>query len=175
MLRTLSLAFAVILACSSAMAQQQPPTIIGPNAVTAPYTLSLSDDWREEPADDPEQRTFVRGDVHLVVSSMAIEIPLEETEQLAWFVVRRRAELEAEVAGSRMITLTLVEPVVVAQRWGQAMALHGSDGSGRQFNFRGFVTRRQVLSTYVESPSLTEQELAAVMEEVQAGLRVRRG
>jgi hypothetical protein len=174
---SVALALLIFFGCPPAQAQQPspPPIIIGPNASTAPYTLSLSDDWREESSDDPEQRSFVRGDVHLVISSMAIEVPLEETERLAQFVAMRRAGLEAEYAGSRALTLTITEPVITALPYGQSMVFSGGDSSGRRFHFAGYVTRRQVLSTYVETPSLSEAELAAVLTEVHARLRVRRG
>jgi hypothetical protein len=169
-----ALVFVTSMGCAVAHAQTA-PVIIGPHADSSPYSLTLPEGWREEPSDDPEQRTFTRGDVHLVVSSMAIDVPLEETERLAQFIVMRRAELEAEIAGSRMVSLTITEPEITELRFGRAMQFRGGDSSGRRFHFAGYVTRRQVLSTYVETASLSEEELAAVFEEIHAGLRVRRG
>lgn len=66
--------------------------------------------------------------------------------------------------------MTIAEPVIAPQPWGAMVAYYGHDNAGRQFNFAGMVTRRQILQTYVESPTLSADELFAVFQGVQKGL-----
>lgn len=141
--------------------------------VEAGYSLTLRGDWKELAGDDPEQRTFASQahDAHLVVSSMDISAAQIEPLDLAQLFLDMRLNGERQAADLWGVLVTMAEPVIVPQPWGASIAYFGHDNHGRQFNFAGFVTRKQILQTYIESPSLTGDELFAVFQEVQNGLR----
>jgi len=163
------LAFAVFaFACSeptSAKAQEL-------NVSTPSYSLKLNGDWRELPSDDPEEKTFVSRvhDVRLVISSMDVSGTQVDPQEAAEVLVQMRMDAERKAADHFGRFMTIAEPVVVPQPWGAMVAYFGHDNTGRQFNFAGMVTRSQVLQTYVESPSLSGDELFVVFQEVQQGL-----
>jgi hypothetical protein len=159
-----ALVFAVI--CASP-AQAEPERA----RVGTTYTLSFSDDWVEAPSDGT-QRTFNSRsrDVQLIVSSMRAATPPERFEQIAHFVVERRVELERELAAEMGQRAEIVGPVVISEDWGASMSYSGSFSGGRQFSYSGAVTRSGVLNLYVESTTLTHEQLILVFGEVTAGL-----
>ncbi|MEQ1493919.1 MAG: hypothetical protein ABL932_25595 [Terricaulis sp.] len=139
---------------------------------TETYSLRLSADWAEAPSTDAEQRTFVsqsRG-VHLVVSSLPGAIPAERFEEIARFVVGRRIELERQIAAERGETADIAGPVVISESWGTSMSYTGTFSGGRQFSYSGSVTGTQVLNLYLESETLSYEQLMDVSMEVASGL-----
>jgi hypothetical protein len=139
---------------------------------TETYSLRLSDDWAEAPSTDAEQRTFVSRsrDVRLVVSSMQAAIPADRFEEIARFVIGRRLELEHQFAAARGQSAMINGPVVISESWGTSMSYTGSYSGGRQFSYSGSVTGTQVLNLYLESETLSHQQLIDLSAEVASGL-----
>jgi hypothetical protein len=154
-----------IVGLSSASAQ-------GVRVIERDYSIALSADWAEVQSDDPEQRSFDSRtrDAHLVVSSLSMDAPGARLEEIAHRFVQFRLDGENRAAEQFGLHMTIVEPIVVARPYGFAIAYYGSDDSNRQFSFAGVVTRRQVLSVYVESGSLSEQAVKGVLDEIIEGL-----
>jgi hypothetical protein len=141
--------------------------------VTAPaYTLTLHGDWRELHSDDPEQRTFASNahGAQLVISSLDVTGSNVDPREAAQHLVQMRMNAEREAGEHFGRLMTIAEPLVTPQPWGASVAYYGHDNTGRTFNFAGMVTRRQVLQTYIESPTLSGDQLFAVFQEVQQGL-----
>lgn len=139
---------------------------------TETYSLRLNSDWEEAASTDAEQRTFVsrsRG-AHLVVSSMPASIPAERFEEIARFVVERRIELERQIAAERGEVTNIAGPIVISESWGTSMSYSGASSGGRQFSYSGSVTRTQVLNLYLESETLSYEQLMDVSMEVASGL-----
>jgi len=134
------------------------------------YTLSLSGDWTEEPSTDSEQHTLVSETraVHVVTSAMGIKARRSQTKMIADNLVKLRLRAEAKAAQIRNLKLVIVEPIVVRQPWGHAVAYYGSDDRGRQFNYSGSVTPTAVISIYGECWT-TEKKLGAIMKELIDG------
>lgn len=61
-------------------------------------------------------------------------------------------------------------PVVISESWGTSMSYTGSYSGGRQFSYSGSVTGTQVLNLYLESETLSHQQLIDVSAEVASGL-----
>lgn len=166
-LRNLALVFALLsTACSQSTAARE-------IHVTSPsYTLVLDGDWRELTSDDPEEKTFVSQshNTRLVVSSLQMSPSQIEPQDAAQHLVQSRLSGERQAAERFGRQMTIAEPVIAPQPWGAMVAYYGHDNVGRQFNFAGMVTRRQILQTYVESPTLSADELFAVFQGVQKGL-----
>jgi hypothetical protein len=165
--------FALVMACCAFACSQPSPATPQELQVTTPsYSLTLSGDWRELPSDDPEQKTFVSRahDVRLVISSLDVTGTQVDPQDAAQHLVQMRMNAERQAAERYGRLMTIAEPVVAPQPWGAMVAYYGHDNTGRQFNFAGMVTRRQVLQTYVESPTLSGDELFAVFQEIQQGL-----
>ncbi len=139
---------------------------------TETYSLRLSDDWVEAPSTDAEQRTFLSQsrEVRLVVSSMPAAIPADRFEEIARFVVERRIELERQFAAERGQRASIAGPVVISESWGTSMSYTGAYSGGRQFSYSGSVTPTQVLNLYLESETLSHQQLMDVSMEVASGL-----
>ncbi len=166
--------FRGMVAAAFLVACMAPGTAVAERAPvqTATYSLRLSDDWAEAPSNDDEQRTFVSRsrDVRLVVSSMPAAIPADRFEEIARFVVDRRIELERQFADERGQRVSIAGPVVISEAWGTSMSYTGAYSGGRQFSYSGSVTRTQVFNLYLESETLSHQQIIAVSAEVAAGL-----
>jgi hypothetical protein len=163
----------LVFAFLAAACSQPTPADAQELHVTAPgYSLTLNGDWRELPSDDPEQQTFVSQahDVRLVVSSLDVTGSQVAPQEAAQHLVQMRMNAEREAAERFGRLMTIAEPVVQPQSWGAMVAYYGSDNTGRTFNFSGMVTRSQVLQTYVESPTLSGDELFAVFQAIHRGL-----
>lgn len=159
---------AFVVACSAA----EPAVAERARVQTETYSLRLGDDWVEAPSTDAEQRTFVsqsRG-VHLVVSSSPAAIPAARFEEIARFVVERRIQLEHQIAAELGQQADISEPVVISESWGTSMSYTGAFSGGRQFSYSGSVTRTQVLNLYLESATLSHEQLMEVCLEVASGL-----
>lgn len=165
--------FVLVLALLAAACSQPTPATAQELHVTTPgYSLTLNGDWRELPSDDPEQKTFVSQthDVRLVISSLDVTGSQVDPQEAAQHLVQMRMNAERDAAQRFGRLMTIAEPVVEPQPWGAMVAYYGRDNTGRTFNFSGMVTRRQVLQTYVESPTLSGDELFAVFQEIHQGL-----
>ncbi len=141
--------------------------------VTAPgYSLVLSEDWREIPSSDPEQKTFESRsrDVQLVISSMDVSVERPDPEVAAQRLVEFRLDGERQAAERFDLKMTIAEPIIVPQPWGQAVAYYGHDDTGRTFSYSGAVTPEQILSMYIESNTLSNDELSVVFQEIFNGL-----
>jgi hypothetical protein len=178
-LRTIAAGVAVLLGAQCSPPPEGsafPPSNLTENAtvqVTTPrYTLSLSPEWQEEAPSDPDRRAFVSHDRNagLIVSSVGMNASLADTERVARQMIAFRLEAENQAAHEFGLRMTIAEPIVVERPWGRAIAYYGSDSNGRQFSYSGAVTADQVLSVYVESTTLSEQQVKAALDEVLAGL-----
>lgn len=132
------------------------------------YSLELSGDWTELPSSDPEQHTVrsQAADVTIVMSSMSLDVPPDQTDLLARKMIEFRLKGEEQAAREHGVQMTIAEPIVVERPWGHAIAYYGSDSKGRQFNFSGMITRKGVISLYADSKSKDEKELSAAVQPI---------
>jgi len=93
--------------------------------------------------------------IGITISSFAVSIRPDQTEQLAIRLAQSRLEgherFESENGGHSTIT----EPVFQEHSWGHHIEYDGQGGDGRTFSFVGFVTTKQVVSIFAEGPQST--------------------
>lgn len=136
------------------------------------FTLELPSRWEQIPNEDPEQYNFrdAGRDVAATLSAMDFEIDPADIDLVAENLANIRVESEADAARRFNRPATINEPVVIPQPSGRYVAYYGSDHTSRQFNFAGFVTPRTIISLYISSDTLSQDELLEVMHEINGRL-----
>ena len=86
-----------------------------------------------------------------------------------------RLKAEAKAASEYKFGTTLTEPVVQSRPWGYLVAYYGSDTNGRHFAYAGVIIKSAVISVYVDSPTASENALAATMSRLMTDLEFDQG
>jgi hypothetical protein len=137
------------------------------------YRLTLCGDWTEQPSPARGQKLFLsrKHSANLVVSSQELtDATSKDTVDAAQYVLAMRLDAENRIAEANNNPINIAEPVLMAQPWGASVAYYGSDSRGRQFNYSAAVWPKQILTLFVESNKLTQQQLKAVMADVVSGI-----
>ena len=130
------------------------------------FVLTLGDDWRQLPTNDPEQFVFESGkqQTTLTISLVRAGVPKARLLEVARHFSGMREEAE-RVDRSRKITfgdkwVELKPSGDVAE-----IAYAGHDDRGRIFRFFGFVTQAKVLSFYCETVTTDNEFSKRVFDE----------
>jgi hypothetical protein len=137
------------------------------------YSLVLNGDWSERPSTAEEQKTFHSPslDILMVISSMAVDIPLERSGEAARILLEARAKAEGEAAVVYGHRVTITHAQMRPQLWGHMIAYSGSDDGGRHFHYLGLVTVPAIINLYVDSSTASEEVLTATMRRLVGSLR----
>ena len=140
------------------------------------FSLDLDLRWQPIANDDADQFNF-RDDLRdITITLSAIDATLDgkQIEDFTNYLVESRLRAEDEAATHFSQSITIYEPIIVPRPWGRAVAYYGHDASGRQFSYSGAVTTSGVINLYMTSTMLTERELMAAMDEVNARIEFDR-
>ena len=141
------------------------------------YSITLHGDWAARPGADNGQQTFYsrRLDTTAVISSLGMSASRGELGKIAHMLVELRLKAEAKAASEYKFGTTLTEPVVQSRPWGYLVAYYGSDTNGRHFAYAGVIIKSAVISVYVDSPTASENALAATMSRLMTDLEFDQG